>query len=645
MGAYISIDTCARQYGTNPNCSITFFDIGRTNATSLGGATPGNFEPDADIAGIGVLGAFLAVTLFSLLMSIGSTLWWCSKNILHFKSMVKRDEKSVKKKWQISIAGILETLILTCSDQQIFTGGAYAITLRYFKGCTISAYHYNIVANMLLVTCATHLMAVTVSRHYWEHVYVGFLRVAVTALVYLVTGVLLSNQGGGNAFPTEVPPASAQYSEILMPAACFQNAKFSFGDNFKGSFASSNDFFRARIPGWTQFLVMFIFYALAVLINLGRLIRRGTGHNGKRRKFVNWLKTYFAILFRAKRLLYILFSFYLFAGIGIASWTVATSAMYVLELRSWVDKSIWMDKNNGKNPENDPATFGQLVPVLLITLVIFTFLQILSERMHARKKYHKNRGNESPSGQRSPNNTVVKFNPKGSSDSPPESRWIDKSVIGVAISDPEELDRIAAIDAGATAAHARSQSRGSDARGRSTTPLSRPPPVTTTSLTSTAKPPPMYTVFPSPTMNQSPMGSPNIGSSSSDMPPPVPKKSRSREFSRSRSGSISPPDPPRPLPQKELRPSRSRDFILNGGANQQQQQQQQHDRMPSYSREAPSPSMQQHELRPSRSRDVTSPTYFSQQQHELRPSRSRDFRRNGVASPSLDQIQFADGRI
>lgn len=82
---------------------------------------------------------------------------------------------------------------MSCSDQQVFTGAAYAITLRYLKGCNISAYHYNIVANMLLLTCATHIGAVTVARNYWQYPLVALFRIIVTIGVYLSTGLLLSN--------------------------------------------------------------------------------------------------------------------------------------------------------------------------------------------------------------------------------------------------------------------------------------------------------------------------------------------------------------------------------------------------------------------------------------------------------------------
>lgn len=609
MGAYISSSTCSAFYGITPNCTVVLSPQDQAKALFLGGNAPGDFESDPDIAGIGVLGAFLAVTLLSLLLSIASTIWWFSKNIFRWTRKLEEEHKETKK-WQLSVAGLLETLILTCSDQQIFTGGAYAITLRYVKGCDISAYHYNVVANMLLVTCATHLMAVTVSRHYWEHPWVGGLRVIVTTLVYLVTGILLSNQGSGSlGFPTRVPDLKEQYSPLLLPAACFQTGDSGFAKSFSQSFTSSSSFFGGRIPGWTQYLVMFIFYALAVFINLGRLIRRGTGHDGRRRRTVNWMKRSCAPLFRAKRPLYWLFGAYLVGGIGIASWTVVTSAQYVLELRNWVDKSGWMDLEHGRNPENDPSTFGQLVPVLLITLIIFTFLQILSEKLRerSRARHLRDLGGRSPE-----DNTLVQVYSRDQS--PPEPRYLDKSIIGVAISEPEDLDHIATIDAGGTAAHARSQSRGSQSRGRSTTPLSRP-------LTK----PPIYSMFP--TNTSSPLGSPQTGGSETPPPPPVPKKSRSRDFKR---GELSTPTTPSEDEQREVRPSQSRGNLRRNIASPVD------DITP----------LQQSEARPGSSHSradtrrnltpIVTAAADDQQQHELRPSRSRDFRKN-LATPAIDQ--------
>lgn len=98
MGAYVSTENCAAHYGITPNCTVVLSDDGLI-AFVLGESTPGTFQADPDIAGIGVrrppfhpwphiadnaqvLGAFLSVTVFALFLSIVSTLWWTAKNVI-----------------------------------------------------------------------------------------------------------------------------------------------------------------------------------------------------------------------------------------------------------------------------------------------------------------------------------------------------------------------------------------------------------------------------------------------------------------------------------------------------------------------------------------------------------------------------------
>ena len=258
--------------------------------------------------------------------------------------LIPRSEKR-QKEYKISIAGILETLIVTCSDQQVFTGGAYAICLRFSKACTVSAYHYNIVANILLITCATHLMAVTVAREYWKHPYVGALRITVTTLVYVITGILLANQGSDSwYFPTEVPKLTYKDSFLLFPAACFQTGDSHLGTEVKNSLGggkSFEEFFTGQMHGWAEYLVMFLFYMIAVLVSLGRMIRRGLHYDGKRKRLVDRLRKIFPRLFRMKRVFYVFFGFYLVLGIAVCAWTVGSAGMYIFRLRLWMDMSGW----------------------------------------------------------------------------------------------------------------------------------------------------------------------------------------------------------------------------------------------------------------------------------------------------------------
>ncbi|SPQ23339.1 8a176297-9c53-46cb-8a71-a93f7138ac22 [Thermothielavioides terrestris] len=426
MGAYVSSAHCAARHGITPNCSVVLSPDNST-AVLLGGATFGNFQGDPDIAGIGVLGAFLSITITSLVLAVISTAWWTEKHVFGLKNWITEEEKA-RKNWKLSFSGILEALIVTCSDQQVFTGGAYAITLRYAKACSVSAYHYNVVTNMLLVSCATHLMALTISRNYWHHFSVAALRITVTTLLFIVTGVLLANAGSTSlGFPTKVPADTDQYSLMLLPAACFQTGdQASLSKEIEKSLkASSVDaFFSGQIPGFGNYLIMCLFYLIAMAVSLGRIIPGGLDHHGRRSRFIRWMRRVFPVLFRIKRFFYALFCLYLFAGVGISAWTVGIAADYIFHLRRWVNESGWMQPVNNQNPENDPTTFGQLVPVLLMSLTVFTFLQIISQRVydhhkrHHHPKYTSLRRDSSPSPH-APDHSAMSVASPGRYDHPP----------------------------------------------------------------------------------------------------------------------------------------------------------------------------------------------------------------------------------
>lgn len=275
-------------------------------------------------------------------------------------------------------------LIISCSDQQIFTGAAYAITMRFAKACSISAYHYNVISNMLLLTCATHLLTLLVSKHYWEHPWVAGIRTVATALLYLATGILLSTQaapGSELAFPTQVPKDDDKWSTLLLPAACFQGSAAQFGNTLQQSFQGAGLFkVGDRITGWTPFVILVLYYVLANIVTLGRVVRAGRENGGRREKFCKW----FVDVVGTKKLKWVnriggqVYGVYLLAGLAISGYTMASSSEYIAMLRRWVDRSGWIQLFDGTNSENDPKSFGQLVPLLMMTLTVFTFLQMLS---------------------------------------------------------------------------------------------------------------------------------------------------------------------------------------------------------------------------------------------------------------------------
>jgi hypothetical protein len=164
MGAYVSIPECKSHYNITVNCD--YFVNESYPVPTIGGFGRREIPTDPDVAGVGVcclslayrasltlqqvISSFLATTSLALLLSIASVLWLMIKR----RSFQKNPDKHKKKgrNCNLSFSELCETLVLGCSDTQIFTGGAYAITLRYFKGCSIIAYHYNIICGCMFLS-------------------------------------------------------------------------------------------------------------------------------------------------------------------------------------------------------------------------------------------------------------------------------------------------------------------------------------------------------------------------------------------------------------------------------------------------------------------------------------------------------------
>ncbi|KAF7535815.1 hypothetical protein G7054_g5067 [Neopestalotiopsis clavispora] len=406
MGSYVSVPTCKSHYNVTIDCNLETYNNTGNNDTlifkSIGGAEKGQVETDPDIAGIGVLGVFVGVTAFAMLISIADVLRQLQKT-MKWKRM-KPEERARLPPKKRTLTDILEALLQSCSDQQIFTGAAYALTLRYWRGCSISAYHYNIVANLMLLTCATHLMSVTIIRNYWKFPLLALARVLCVSGVFILTGVLMSNQNAQSdaPFPTGVPSEDTieNGSAMYLPAACFQNEDAHLTDIFRDSTSSADKFFngallqstpRSHIQGWNWYLVTLLFYGAAIIAEFIRFCRRGQKRPGWRQNLAFRLQPYIHTNTHLRVLIKWLFLIYLVGGIGIGCATVVYSTQYIYALRSYVDRSGWLEieSTNGQNPENDATSFGQLVPIFLSALVFFTFLQTISEKWtdHKNRKY------------------------------------------------------------------------------------------------------------------------------------------------------------------------------------------------------------------------------------------------------------------
>lgn len=308
----------------------------------------------------------------------------------------------------LSLTELCETLVVSCSDQQVFTGGAYAISLRYWNGCSITAYHYNIVANMMLLTCATHLMSITIVRNYYKSLWQSILRVLIIVGVVLVTGIILSNQDAttGIQFPTTLPPHNEISMGLLfLPAACFQGRDTHIVNTLQDSFNGTDDFEKSilsstagrgnHIQGWNEYIIMLAWYLLSLLVMLIRRfyhLQRDVG------PVVAICKTFIPCCFASKKsdkgkdeeskppshiVLRWIHTIYMLLGVAIGSAIVVTSGSFIMKLRAWAKNSGWLesggiDGQGGVDQEDDATSFGQLVPMFLSLLTIFTLAQTVN---------------------------------------------------------------------------------------------------------------------------------------------------------------------------------------------------------------------------------------------------------------------------
>ncbi|KAK1675567.1 hypothetical protein BDP55DRAFT_664527 [Colletotrichum godetiae] len=67
-------------------------------------------------------------------------------------------------------------------------------------------------------------MSVVISKDYWKRPLLAVLRVFFITAVFIMTGLLLSNQNVSKdiPFPTKVPPKNQTDSLLFLQAACFQ---------------------------------------------------------------------------------------------------------------------------------------------------------------------------------------------------------------------------------------------------------------------------------------------------------------------------------------------------------------------------------------------------------------------------------------
>jgi hypothetical protein len=269
-------------------------------------------------------------------------------------------------------------VITTLSDQQLFVGLAWGIALQFLGGCETTAYHYNIITHMLLMTCATHLVAIGVVRKYWKSPAPATPRVLVSLAVYVLTGMCFINQQA--AFPSSFDRNDPPDNRFIQYAVCYQTGNTTVENLITNSAANPNAVIFESVSGstvianWNLYVILLVCYAIALLrlvvFGLASCIR--SRPNPPRRSPQTSLK----ILRSLDAFLQL---FMLAVGFVVS----AFAYRYIIDLLAYLSK---FERENKTDPNGEASFegYGQLIPLMLMLSTIFQTISDLSGKLKHR---------------------------------------------------------------------------------------------------------------------------------------------------------------------------------------------------------------------------------------------------------------------
>ena len=249
---------------------------------------------------------------------------------------------------------ILEAVILSFSDQQIVTGLSMLIATRFYLGCSISAYHYDIVCNLVLMSVITHLCSITYITPYLHRqaLALGVARVLLIGLTFLFAAFMFAERDNHN-FPTGkpsyAPTNSTQIPKLIAPAACFVSGNNNITNWIKQDIKileGSN-----HVSGFTQYVILIL--CTVVNFSVAAIYSRVTPE--KHPRTMRWLR-------RAR------------VPLLIGAWVFTLAAtVEFMNMRAWMHESIWP-----ADAGEYEWTFGQFLPLLLMMLAGLAILEAFS---------------------------------------------------------------------------------------------------------------------------------------------------------------------------------------------------------------------------------------------------------------------------
>ena len=252
------------------------------------------------------------------------------------------------------------TFLLATSDTQMLFNFAYGLNFWLVQKCTISAYHYAIVVEIGMISCANFILTTAFVSEYWKAPITGLLRTVAMIVIFTFLGVVLEHQRTRVENPEYLPPFDRKDSAILLPASCFLDTRF------KDIYSGLDTSVREKIGYPMKFYQYWEFPLwIVTVIGLAAGLVRGilqvtVDRSGKAKTYNFWIG-FVICLYKSVALVLV----------GIVN-LIALLRIYFL--KTWVDRSGWIKPGRVPNPENDWLENGQILPMLqLVMILVYIF--------------------------------------------------------------------------------------------------------------------------------------------------------------------------------------------------------------------------------------------------------------------------------
>ncbi|KAM5341998.1 hypothetical protein ACJ41O_015029 [Fusarium nematophilum] len=318
---------------TRENCTIEFESSG--NVTKFGEVEYGGLEGNPDIAGLGV-----SINVMSRCsVDDGCECGCCEDDEIEPK--IRKRKPNSRPDF---VHDKLDEAIVSVADAQLFLVLASGISFSFESQCGISLYHYQVAWNIIVVGLGGLILSSLLAEEGQKKAFISTLLRLGDFSFSLACFVRLRAEEAGDDNPIAGLPSLDQIdSPLVLPAFCILEDSLNPLSNLS---AREKEHLRHRdsLPGQTGTLATILIVSLIVIV-----IRA-----------VN------------------LYSLICKSGHIIVAYNMMLAISNIGKLRTWMDRSVWLQREDGENPEQDVQGIGQMAPLITLVAIPFTVGNIAS---------------------------------------------------------------------------------------------------------------------------------------------------------------------------------------------------------------------------------------------------------------------------